>query len=206
MGRIRISTRQASFLRKSTHPAFRAGATLLRPARTSRQSGQAPSARPSVTGNDIEEPQLNANATTSANVADNGRRTPPSFFSKTGRATRSTAPDAAAPRSIPPSRARMSSGSSATPCAIRRICRFPALIASSKRVHEVQPSWPAGGGNGENGNGTPSASLTHHPMRNRGTGGGVDSFRFRCLAMGGQQTESERLADRHPPTRRPRPG
>ena len=75
---------------------------------------------------------------------------------------------------------------------------FPALIASSKRVHEVQPSWPAGGGNGENGNGTPSASLTHHPMRNRGTGGGVDSFRFRCLAMGGQQTESERLADRHP--------
>ena len=36
---------------------------------------------------------------------------------------------------------------------------FPALIASSKRVHEVQPSWPAGGGNGENGNGTPSASL-----------------------------------------------
>ena len=55
-----------------------------------------------------------------------------------------------------------------------------------------------GGGNGENGNGTPSASLTHHPMRNRGTGGGVDSFRFRCLAMGGQQTESERLADRHP--------
>ena len=28
------------------------------PARTSRQSGQAPSARPSVTGNDIEEPQL----------------------------------------------------------------------------------------------------------------------------------------------------
>ena len=142
------------------------------PARTSRQSGQAPSARPSVTGNDIEEPQLNANATASANVADNGRRTPPSFSPKTGRATRSTAPDAAAPRSIPPSRARMSS--------------------------EVQPSWPAGGGNGENGNGTPSASLTHHPMRNRGTGGGVDSFRFRCLAMGGQQTESERLADRHP--------
>ena len=40
------------------------------PARTSRQSGQAPSARPSVTGNDIEEPQLNANATASANVAD----------------------------------------------------------------------------------------------------------------------------------------
>lgn len=37
-------------------------------------------------------------------------------------------------------------------------------------------------------------------MRNRGTGGGVDSFRFRCLAMGGQQTESERLADRHPNT------
>ena len=81
------------------------------PARTSRQSGQAPSARPSVTGNDIEEPQLNANATASANVADNGRRTPPSFSPKTGRATRSTAPDAAAPRSIPPSRARMSSGS-----------------------------------------------------------------------------------------------
>lgn len=71
------------------------------PARTSRQSGQAPSARPSVTGNDIEEPQLNANATASANVADNGRRTPPSFSPKTGRATRSTAPDAAAPRSNP---------------------------------------------------------------------------------------------------------
>ena len=76
------------------------------PARTSRQSGQAPSARPSVTGNDIEEPQLNANATASANVADNGRRTPPSFSPKTGRATRSTAPDAAAPRSIPPSAVR----------------------------------------------------------------------------------------------------
>ena len=92
------------------------------PARTSRQSGQAPSARPSVTGNDIEEPQLNANATASANVADNGRRTPPSFSPKTGRATRSTAPDAAAPRSIPPSRARMSSGSSRNAV---RICRFP---------------------------------------------------------------------------------
>ena len=53
------------------------------PARASRQSGQAPSARPSVTGNDIEEPQPNANATASANVTDNGRRTPPSFSPKT---------------------------------------------------------------------------------------------------------------------------
>ena len=115
--------------------------------------------RPSVTGNDIEEPQLNANATASANVADNGRRTPPSFSPKTGRATRSTL-------RMPPHRAafrRRERGClpahPATPCAIRRICRFPGLIASSKRVHEVQPSWPAGGGNGENGNGTPSASL-----------------------------------------------
>lgn len=95
------------------------------PARTSRQSGQAPSARPSVTGNDIEEPQLNANATASANVADNGRRTPPSFSPKTGRATRSTAPDAAAPRSIPPSRARMSSGSSRNAVRNPSDIRFP---------------------------------------------------------------------------------
>ena len=42
------------------------------PARTSRQSGQAPSARPSVTGNDIEEPQLNACPRSSAILA--GRR------------------------------------------------------------------------------------------------------------------------------------
>lgn len=99
------------------------------PARTSRQSGQAPSARPSVTGNDIEEPQLNANATASANVADNGRRTPPSFSPKTGRATRSTAPDAAAPRSIPPSRARMSSGSSRN--AVRNPSDMPVSRPSS---------------------------------------------------------------------------
>ena len=99
------------------------------PARASRQSGQAPSARPSVTGNDIEEPQLNANATASANVADNGRRTPPSFSPKTGRATRSTAPDAAAPRSIPPSRARMSSGSSRN--AVRNPSDMPVSRPSS---------------------------------------------------------------------------
>ena len=99
------------------------------PARTSRQSGQAPSARPSVTGYDIEEPQLNANATASANVADNGRRTPPSFSPKTGRATRSTAPDAAAPRSIPPSRARMSSGSSRN--AVRNPSDMPVSRPSS---------------------------------------------------------------------------
>lgn len=99
------------------------------PARTSRQSGQAPSARPSVTGNDIKEPQLNANATASANVADNGRRTPPSFSPKTGRATRSTAPDAAAPRSIPPSRARMSSGSSRN--AVRNPSDMPVSRPSS---------------------------------------------------------------------------
>ena len=99
------------------------------PARTSRQSGQAPSARPSVTGNDIEEPQLNAHATASANVADNGRRTPPSFSPKTGRATRSTAPDAAAPRSIPPSRARMSSGSSRN--AVRNPSDMPVSRPSS---------------------------------------------------------------------------
>ena len=99
------------------------------PARTSRQSGQAPSARPSVTGNDIEEPQLNANATASANVSDNGRRTPPSFSPKTGRATRSTAPDAAAPRSIPPSRARMSSGSSRN--AVRNPSDMPVSRPSS---------------------------------------------------------------------------
>ena len=95
------------------------------PARTSRQSGQAPSARPSVTGNDIEEPQLNANATASANVADNGRRTPPRFLRK---------PDAplAARLRMPPHRAafrRRERGClpahPATPCAIRRICRFP---------------------------------------------------------------------------------
>lgn len=97
------------------------------PARTSRQSGQAPSARPSVTGNDIEEPQ--PNATASANVADNGRRTPPSFSPKTGRATRSTAPDAAAPRSIPPSRARMSSGSSRN--AVRNPSDMPVSRPSS---------------------------------------------------------------------------
>lgn len=101
------------------------------PARASRQSGQAPSARPSVTGNDIEEPQPNANATASANVTDNGRRTPPSFSPKTGRATRSTAPDAAAPRSIPPSRARMSSGSS------RNAVRNPSDMSVSR------PSSPA---------------------------------------------------------------
>lgn len=119
------------------------------PARTSRQSGQAPSARPSVTGNDIEEPQLNASATASANVADNGRRTPPSFSPKTGRATRSTAPDAAAPRSIPPSRARMSSGSS------RNAVRNPSDMPVS-RPHRQQQTCPrkfshlgrAGGGNG----------------------------------------------------------
>ena len=103
------------------------------PARTSRQSGQAPSARPSVTGNDIEEPQLNANATASANVADNGRRTPPSFSPKTGRATRSTAPDAAAPRSIPPSRARMSSGSSRN--AVRNPSDMPVSRPSSPAAH-----------------------------------------------------------------------
>ena len=74
------------------------------PARTSRQSGQAPSARPSVTGNDIEEPQLNANATASANVADNGRRTPPS-------------------------RARMSSGSSRN--AVRNPSDMPVSRPSS---------------------------------------------------------------------------
>lgn len=85
--------------------------------------------RPSVTGNDIEEPQLNANATASANVADNGRRTPPSFSPKTGRATRSTAPDAAAPRSIPPSRARMSSGSSRN--AVRNPSDMPVSRPSS---------------------------------------------------------------------------
>lgn len=115
------------------------------PARTSRQSGQAPSARPSVTGNDIEEPQLNANATASANVADNGRRTPPSFSPKTGRATRSTAPDAAAPRSIPPSRARMSSGSSRN--AVRNPSDMPvsrpsspAANASTKFSHLGRPA------------------------------------------------------------------
>ena len=79
------------------------------PARASRQSGQAPSDRLSVMGNNVEEPQPNANAKASTNAADNGRRTPPSFSPKTGRATRSSAPDAASPRSIPPSRARMSS-------------------------------------------------------------------------------------------------
>lgn len=115
------------------------------PARTSRQSGQAPSARPSVTGNDIKEPQLNANATASANVADNGRRTPPSFSPKTGRATRSTAPDAAAPRSIPPSRARMSSGSSRN--AVRNPSDMPvsrpsspAANVSTKFSHLGRPS------------------------------------------------------------------
>ena len=91
--------------------------------------------RPSVTGNDIEEPQLNANATASANVADNGRRTPPSFSPKTGRATRSTAPDAAAPRSIPPSRARMSSGSS------RNAVRNPSDMPVS-RPHRQQQTCP----------------------------------------------------------------
>ncbi len=110
---------------KSTHPAFRQVPRSFAPARTSRQSGQAPSARPSVTGNDIEEPQLNANATASANVADNGRRTPPSFSPK---------PDAplAARLRMPPHRAafrRRERGClpahPATPCAIRRICRFP---------------------------------------------------------------------------------
>ena len=90
MGRIRISTAKLHSCGKSTHPPSGQVPRSFAPARTSRQSGQAPSARPSVTGNDIEEPQLNANATASANVADNGRRTPPSFSPKTGRATRST--------------------------------------------------------------------------------------------------------------------
>ena len=129
MGRIRISTRQASFLREIDAPGLPQVPRSFAPARTSRQSGQAPSARPSVTGNDIEEPQLNANATASANVADNGRRTPPSFSPKTGRATRSTAPDAAAPRSIPPSRARMSSGSSRN--AVRNPSDMPVSRPSS---------------------------------------------------------------------------
>lgn len=111
---------------RRTRPSGQVPRTFA-PARTSRQSGQAPSARPSVTGNDIEEPQLNATA--SANVADNGRRTPPSFSPKTGRATRSTAPDAAAPRSIPPSRARMSSGSSRN--AVRNPSDMPVSRPSS---------------------------------------------------------------------------
>lgn len=114
---------------KSTHPAFRAGATLLRP-RPNLAPVRSSSIGPSVRhGNDIEEPQLNANATASANVADNGRRTPPSFSPKTGRATRSTAPDAAAPRSIPPSRARMSSGSSRN--AVRNPSDMPVSRPSS---------------------------------------------------------------------------
>lgn len=168
------------------------------PARTSRQSGQAPSARPSVTGNDIEEHQLNANATASANVADNGRRTSAQFFSE--NRTRHSQHGSGCRRTAqhPPSRARMSSAHPQRRAQSVGYAGFPALIASSKRVHEVQPSWPAGGGNGENCNGTPAARLAQHLMRDCGAGGGVDSFRFRCLAMGGQQTESERLADRHP--------
>ena len=99
------------------------------PARASRQSGQAPSDRLSVMGNNVEGPQPNANAKASTNAADNGRRTPPSFSPKTGRATRSAAPDAAAPRSIPPSRARMSSGSSRN--AVRNPSDMPVSRPSS---------------------------------------------------------------------------
>lgn len=135
--------------RKSTHPAFRQVPRSFAPARTSRQSGQAPSARPSVTGNDIEEPQLNANATARRQRRGQRQTDSAQFFSENrtrhsqhGSGCRRTAQHSAVAsadvfRLIPQRRAQ-SVG----------YAGFPALIASSKRVHEVQPSWPAGGGNG----------------------------------------------------------
>ena len=114
---------------KSTHPAFRAGATLLRPPPNLAPVRSSSIGRPSVTGNDIEEPQLNANAHGKRQRRGQRQADSAQFFSENRTRHSQHAPDAAAPRSIPPSRARMSSGSSRN--AVRNPSDMPVSRPSS---------------------------------------------------------------------------
>lgn len=114
--------------RKSTHPAFRQVPRSFAPARP--RASQVKPHRPVRPSREMTSKSLtDANATASANVAVNGGGLRPVFLRKPDAPLAARAPDAAAPRSIPRSRARMSSGSSRN--AVRNPSDMPVSRPSS---------------------------------------------------------------------------
>ena len=92
---------------------------------------------------------------------------------------------------------------------IMPVIRRP-LTPTSKRVHEVQPSWPAGGGNSAKAvtrTAVRRASRNRAYRRSRGAGRGAGARRVRRLAAGWTASSigADWLTDT-PPTRRPPPG